>query len=89
MGAEPAASELYSIVRDSHSEYHGEIDIYTAFAKSCNNTFAKLAMELGPARLATVAKELGIGDEFLFNDMMLYSSSLRRAVRIWRWHGRA
>ena len=78
MGAEPAASELYSIVRDSHSEYHGEIDIYTAFAKSCNNTFAKLAMELGPARLATVAKELGIGDEFLFNDMMLYSSSFEK-----------
>ena len=78
VGAEPAASELYSIVRDSHSEYHGEIDIYTAFAKSCNNTFAKLAMELGPARLATVAKELGIGDEFLFNDMMLYSSSFEK-----------
>lgn len=57
---------------------NSEIDIYTAFAKSCNNTFAKLAMELGPARLATVAKELGIGDEFLFNDMMLYSSSFEK-----------
>ncbi len=77
-GAEPAASELYSIIRDSHSEYHGEVDIYTAFAKSCNNTFAKLAMEIGASRLATVAKELGIGDEFMFNDMMLYSSSFEK-----------
>ena len=35
-------------------------------------------MELGPARLATVAKDLGIGDEFLFNDMLLYSSSFEK-----------
>ena len=77
-GAEPAASELYSIVRDYHSEYHGEIDIFKAFAASCNTTFAKLAMEIGPNKLAKVAKELGIGDEFLFDDIMLYGSSFEK-----------
>ena len=78
IGAEPAASELYSIVRDYHSEYHGEVDIFEAFASSCNTTFAKLAMEIGPAKLAKVAKELGIGDEFLFDDIMLYGSSFEK-----------
>lgn len=78
VGAEPAASELYSIVRDYHSEYHGEVDIFQAFAASCNTTFAKLAMEIGPKRMAKVAKELSIGDEFLFDDVMLYASSYEK-----------
>ena len=80
VGAEPAASELYSIVRDYKSEYHGEIDIFEAFASSCNTTFAKLAMEIGPNKLAKVAKELGIGDEFLLDDIMLYGSSFEKGT---------
>lgn len=77
--AEPAATDLYSIVRDYQSEYHGEIDIFKAYAKSCNTTFAKLAMELGANKLYKVAKELGVEDEFLFEDMVLYNGSFEKA----------
>ncbi len=52
-------------MRDYNDEYHGEIDLKTAFAKSCNHVFAQLAMEVGADRLKRVAKELGVGDDFL------------------------
>jgi membrane peptidoglycan carboxypeptidase len=55
----------YLVVRDYNDEYHGEIDLKTAFAKSCNHVFAQLAMEVGADRLKRVAKELGVGDDFL------------------------
>lgn len=78
-GAETPATELFSIVRDYHSEYHGEEDIYEAFEASCNHVFAQLAMEIGASRLARVAEELGIGEEYLFDDMVLYNSSFTKA----------
>lgn len=41
---------------------HGEhINFKDALAKSCNSTFAQIAIELGQEKLATTAKELGIG----------------------------
>lgn len=39
---------------------HGTIDFETAFAKSCNITFGKIAIELGPEKLAQTASELGL-----------------------------
>ena len=77
-GAEPATVEKYSIVRDSNSSYHGEITLFEAYAHSCNTTFARLAMEIGADKMAQTAKDLGIGDEFLFEDMLLYSSSYEK-----------
>ena len=41
---------------------HGKhINFKDALAKSCNATFAQIAIELGQEKLATTAKELGIG----------------------------
>lgn len=41
---------------------HGKhIKFNDALAKSCNSTFAQIAIELGQEKLATTAKELGIG----------------------------
>lgn len=41
---------------------HGKhINFKDALAKSCNSTFAQIAIELGQEKLATTAKELGIG----------------------------
>lgn len=41
---------------------HGNhINFKDALAKSCNSTFAQIAIELGQEKLATTAKELGIG----------------------------
>ena len=76
---EPGMSGKYLVVRDYSDEYHGELDMKTAFAKSCNHVFAQLAMEVGVDRLKRVAKELGVGDDFLFDDIVTAASSLDKA----------
>lgn len=75
---EAGMSGEYLVVRDYNDEYHGELDLRSAFAKSCNHVFAQLAMEVGADRLRRVAKDLGIGDDFLFDDMVTASSSYER-----------
>ena len=40
--------------------YHGEIEFEDALAKSCNATFAQIAIELGPEKLEETAKQLGL-----------------------------
>ena len=69
----------YRVVRDYNDEYHGELTLKTAFAKSCNHVFAQLAMELGAERLARIAKEVGIGEDFLFDDMVTATGSFEKA----------
>lgn len=53
---------------------HGSLSVRDAFAQSCNTAFATLSMELGYARIAKTAESFGIGDNFLFRDMVLYNS---------------
>ncbi len=43
---------------------HGQIDLATGLAKSCNVVFGQLALELGPETLSSYAKKLGICDSF-------------------------
>ena len=42
----------------------GTVPMATAFAKSCNTSFAKLASELSPDGLHVAAAELGIGQDY-------------------------
>ncbi len=42
----------------------GTVPMQTAFAKSCNTTFAKLASEMGPSDLAAAAAKMGIGPDY-------------------------
>ncbi|ORM23895.1 penicillin-binding transpeptidase domain-containing protein [Williamsia sp. 1135] len=42
----------------------GTVPMQTAFARSCNTTFAKLASEMGPSDLTRAAASLGIGPEY-------------------------
>ncbi|GAA1901959.1 penicillin-binding transpeptidase domain-containing protein [Williamsia serinedens] len=42
----------------------GTVPMQTAFAKSCNTTFAKLASEMGPSDLAAAAAKMGIGPHY-------------------------
>ena len=42
----------------------GTVPMQTAFAKSCNTTFAKLASEMGPSDLAAAAAKMGIGPRY-------------------------
>jgi len=69
----------YHVLRDYNGDYHGEITLKNAFAKSCNHVFAQLALEIGTPRLAQTAKDLGIGVNFLFEDMLCYESQYEKA----------
>ena len=53
---------------------HGYIDLKTAFAKSCNVTFGKIAYQLGQARLRATAEKFGFNENFKFGDMIVYNS---------------
>ena len=70
----------YNLLRDYSSDYHGDITLKTAFAKSCNHTFAMIAQEVGAARMARTAEAFGFGENFMFQDMMLYSSSYEKGA---------
>ena len=60
-----------------------------AFASSCNVTFARLAMEIGSARLLKVAEELGVNDEFLFEEIMVNAGEMEMGSSDYRlaWAG--
>lgn len=59
---------------------HGEVDLITAFAKSCNITFGKLAYQLGLERLQATAEKFGFNENFKFGDFMIYNSSFPTEV---------
>ncbi len=53
---------------------HGTVDLETAFAKSCNVTFGKLAYQLGNERLRETAEKLGFNENFKLGDFAIYNS---------------
>ncbi len=73
--AEGNVREGYALLRDFDREVHGEITLEEAIAHSCNNVFARLALEIGEARLTSVAKELGFNGEFVFDELVVYSGT--------------
>lgn len=54
---------------------HGEMDLKSAFAQSCNVTFAELSYELGKSNMQSAAENFGFNDNFSFSDIVLYNSS--------------
>ncbi|HOF99867.1 MAG TPA: penicillin-binding transpeptidase domain-containing protein [Clostridia bacterium] len=69
------ARDGYALLRDFDGEVHGEVTLEEAFAVSCNNAFAQIALELGAGKIKAVAEELGLGGEFVFNEIIAYSGS--------------
>ena len=59
---------------------HGTVDLKTAFKKSCNVTFGKLAYQLGLDRLRETAEQFGFNENFKFGDFVIYNSAFPRAV---------
>lgn len=53
---------------------HGALTLREAFLKSCNNTFAQIALELGDAALRRTAESFGFNDNFLFRDLVVENS---------------
>lgn len=68
-------------VTDAGGATHGEIDLMTAFKKSCNITYAGISYELGLDRLLKKANEMGFNDNFKFRDIILYNSSFPKDVK--------
>ena len=48
---------------------HGEIDMKTAMAKSCNIAFAELAVEVGKDIMTETANKMGINTKYYINDI--------------------
>lgn len=68
--------EEYLLLRDFEDEVHGELTLKEAFAVSCNHTFAQIAMEIGPAKLMTVAESLGVNGDYLFEELVVYAGAM-------------
>ncbi len=54
---------------------HGELTLRQAFTVSCNNAFARIALQLGDQKLRKTAERFGFNDNFLFRDMVVENSS--------------
>ena len=54
---------------------HGAVDLKTAFKRSCNVTFGKLAYQLGIERLSETAERFGFNENFKFGDFVVYNSA--------------
>ncbi|NLB61566.1 MAG: penicillin-binding protein 2 [Clostridiales bacterium] len=82
-------TEEYLTLIDFQGEEHGTVTLKEAFVKSCNSTFAKLALVIGSKNLYKTAKDLGIGREFLFSDIIAYSGSYTESNRDYNlaWSG--
>lgn len=65
------------LIHDFGGTAHGSLTLQEAFAKSCNGTFAALALELTDARLQKTAANFGVGDNFLFRDIVVENSQYR------------
>lgn len=50
------------MVCSGHEKGHGKLNLYTAFAKSCNCYFATLGKKLGSETILSTAKKLGLGE---------------------------
>lgn len=54
----------------------GTVPMLSAFANSCNTTFAKLASEMGPSDLAHTAAAMGIGQQYTIAGLDAVSGSV-------------
>ncbi len=62
------------IITDYQNGQHGVVTLKKAFAVSCNNSFAQLALTLGDDALRKTAEDFGFNGSFLFRDLVVYDS---------------
>lgn len=60
----------------------GTIPLSTAFAVSCNTTFAELAQHMGPSELTDMAKNLGLGVDFVMPGATTVTGSVPPASNV-------
>jgi len=54
----------------------GTVELHTAFAQSCNTTFARLAADLPPAALTDAARQFGLGVDFVMSGATTITGSV-------------
>ncbi|HET9255272.1 MAG TPA: penicillin-binding transpeptidase domain-containing protein [Pseudonocardiaceae bacterium] len=52
------------VIPNDHLFDLGTVPLHTAFARSCNTTFAHLAANMGPGELTDAARQMGIGLDY-------------------------
>ena len=62
------------VITDAGGGVHGTLTLQQAFLRSCNNTFARIALELGDQKLRKTAEDFGFNDNFLFRDLVVENS---------------
>lgn len=62
------------LITDYQNGQHGKETLKRAFAVSCNNAFAQLALTLGDEALRKTAEAFGFNENFLFRDVVLENS---------------
>lgn len=62
-------------VTDAGNAVHGQLTLQRAFQVSCNNTFARVALNLGDEKLKKTAERFGFNDNFLFRTLVVENSS--------------
>lgn len=62
-------------VTDYGGAVHGSLSLRKAFTQSCNSTFAVLAAEMGDKALRRTAESFGVGDDFIFRDLVVENSA--------------
>ncbi|GAB3455881.1 penicillin-binding transpeptidase domain-containing protein [Actinophytocola sediminis] len=60
----------------------GTVPLHSAFAFSCNTTFAQLATTLGPSAMTDVARRLGIGADFVLQGATTVTGSVPPATNV-------
>lgn len=75
LNCDGALTVLNQTIRDYGGASHGALALRKAFAVSCNNVFASLALTVGDDALRGKAEDFGFGDNFLFRDLVVENSA--------------
>jgi len=68
-------------LRDFGGAVHGTLSLQSAFVKSCNLTYAQLALTIKDTALRKTAEAFGFNDNFLFRDIVVENSAYPTASR--------
>lgn len=71
-----------TLITDAGMAAHGTINLKKAVEVSCNITFAKLALEVGDEALRRAGQDFGMGDHFLFTDLVVENSAYPGTNRV-------
>lgn len=76
VGCPPTTTVNGRVIPNSNRFDKGVVPLRTAFAFSCNTTFADLAVTMGPKELTDMARSLGLGVDFVVPGLTTITGSV-------------